>query len=187
MNSFTTFFLLIFCVTLFEIASSKPAASQSQSLGNSFRVKSHLVFKKEFSGTAKVIDGDSIRVDDREVRLFGLDAPEYSQSCFEASGREYHCGNISYRFLQDLAEGKKVTCHYAEKDKYNRFLGKCEVGEVSINQEIVKNGMAVIYNFTESDDKMDELEASAKEQKLGLWQGAFQLPKEYRKSHPRDH
>ena len=54
-----------------------------------------------------------------------------------------------------------------------------------INEEIVKNGMAVIYDFKESDEKMDALEAEAKKQKLGIWRGAFQLPKEYRKSHPR--
>ena len=181
-NLFTTAFLIIFCVTVFEIANLKPAVSQS----HFSRVKSHLVFKKEFSGIAKVIDGDSIRVDDHEVRLFGIDSPEYSQPCFNKSGREYHCGDVSYRFLQDLIEGKNVICRYAEKDKYNRYLSKCEIDKISINQEIIKNGMAVIYNFTESDDVMDALEAIAQKEKIGIWQGAFQLPKEYRKANPRD-
>jgi len=178
-NIFTTIFFAVFCATLFVIA--KPAASQN----NFLRVKSHLVFNKEFSGIAKVIDGDSISVDDREVRLFGIDAPEYHQTCFDDKKSEYSCGKASQEFLYDLINGKKVTCHYAEKDKYNRFLGKCEIKKISINQEIVKNGMAVIYNFTESDDAIDALEAKAKEQKIGIWQGAFQLPKDYRKSHPR--
>ncbi len=180
-NIFTTLFLIFFCSALFSVATSKPAKSQS----NFLRVKSHLVFNKEFSGVAKVIDGDSISVDDREVRLFGIDAPEYHQECFDTKKRLYSCGKVSQEFLYDLINGKKVTCHYAEKDKYNRYLGKCEMGKISINQEIIKNGMAVIYNFTESDDVMDSLEAKAKEQKLGIWQGAFQLPKDYRKSHPR--
>lgn len=180
-NIFTTVFFGFFCATLFLVATSKNADSQSSFL----RVKSHLVFNKEFSGIAKVIDGDSISVDDREVRLFGIDAPEYHQTCFDGKRHEYSCGKASQEFLYDLINGKKVTCHYAEKDKYNRFLGKCEIGKISINQEIIKNGMAVIYNFTESDDVMDMLESKAKEQKIGIWQGAFQLPKDYRKSHPR--
>ena len=46
--------------------------------------------------------------------------------------------------------------------------------------------MAVIYNFTESSEEMNALEAQAQEKKSGIWKGAFQLPKDYRKSHPRN-
>jgi hypothetical protein len=34
-----------------------------------------------------VIDGDSLRSGDSEFRLFGIDAPEYSQTCSEQVGR----------------------------------------------------------------------------------------------------
>jgi len=126
-----------------------------------------------------------MKVGKKELRLFGLDAPEYSQTCFNEKKQEYACGQVSRDFLINLAGGKDVNCFFAEKDKYDRFLSKCFVGKVSINEELVKNGMAVVYNFTESDEKMDELEKEAKAKKIGLWQGAFQLPKDYRKSHPK--
>ena len=45
--------------------------------------------------------------------------------------------------------------------------------------------MAVIYNFTESDEMMNKLEKQAQNSKLGIWQGSFQLPKEYRKYNAR--
>jgi endonuclease YncB( thermonuclease family) len=180
-NIFTTIFLAVFCFVVFQTATSKTASSQSQY----FRVKSHPQFNKNFSGNTKVLDGDSIRVGDKEVRLFGLDAPEYKQTCFNAQNQEYACGQASFEFLTKLVSGKNVRCDYSGKDKYNRFLGKCFVGELSINQEIVKNGHAVIYNFNESDEKMDALEFTAQKQKRGIWQGAFLLPKDYRKKHPR--
>lgn len=180
-NIATATFLAIFCATLFQVATSQPASSQSQY----FRVKSHLQFNKTFSGKTSVIDGDSINVGGKEVRLFGLDAPEYKQNCFDEKNQEYACGLMSRAFLLELAHKKQVKCIYAEKDKYDRFLSKCFVGEISINEELVKNGMAVIYNFTESDEKMDALEEAAKKQKLGIWRGAFQMPKEYRKANPR--
>jgi endonuclease YncB( thermonuclease family) len=170
-------FLGIFFGIIFNTATS----AQSQNL----RVKSHLQFDKEFSGNTFVLDGDSLKVGGKEVRLFGVDAPEYKQTCFDAKKKEYACGQVSRDFLINLAGGKQVTCLYAEKDKYDRFLSKCSVDKISINEEIVKNGMAVIYNFTESDEKMDKLEAEAKEKKLGIWKGAFQLPKDYRKANPR--
>ncbi len=180
-NIFTAVFLGVFCATIFVVATSENASSQSQY----FRVKSHLQFNKNFVGKASVIDGDSLKVGNREVRLFGIDAPEYHQNCFDEKNKEYACGQASRDFLVDLAQKREVKCIYAEKDKYERFLGKCFVGNIYINEELIKNGMAVIYNFTESDDKMDELESEAKKQKIGIWQGAFQLPKDYRKSHPR--
>lgn len=180
-NIFTASFFGFFCVVLLQIATSQPASSQSQY----FHVKSHLQFNKNFSGKTSVIDGDSIKVGRNEVRLFGLDAPEYNQTCFDEKNKEYACGQVSRDFLIELAQKRNVQCIYAERDKYDRFLSKCFVDGISINEELVKNGMAVIYNFTESDDKMDALEESAKKQKLGIWRGAFQLPKEYRKSHPR--
>lgn len=178
-NITTAIFVAVFCAVIFVTTQS--ANSQSEN----FRVKSHLVFDKKFSGKTFVIDGDSLKVAGNEVRLFGIDAPEYSQNCFDAKNNEYACGRASVAFTRKLASEKIVECVYAEKDKYDRYLGKCSVDGVSINEELVKNGMAVIYNFTESDEKMDALEISAKEQKIGIWQGAFQLPKEYRKAHPR--
>ncbi|MDX2083251.1 MAG: thermonuclease family protein [Rickettsiales bacterium] len=181
LNISTTIFLGIFCLVICKIASAKKNY-EPQALS---RVKSHLQFDKEFSGIAKVIDGDSIIVDDREVRLFGIDAPEYHQTCFNTKNLEYSCGKVAQEFLYDFINGKKVTCRYSEKDKYNRFLAKCFLDKTSINEELIKNGMAVIYNFSESEEKMDNLEIQAQSKKTGIWQGAFQLPKDYRKSHPR--
>lgn len=178
LNIFTISFLGIFCAAIFTTAT---AQSQNQNL----RIKSNYQFDKKFSGKTFVIDGDSINVGGKEVRLFGIDAPEYKQTCFNEKKKEYDCGQASRDFLINLANGKEVECLYAIKDKYDRFLSKCYVGKVSINEEIVKNGMAVIYDFKESDEKMNALEVEAKVKKLGIWRGAFQLPKEYRKSHPR--
>lgn len=187
LNIFTFFFAGIFCAALALSATS--ANSQS----NNFRVKSHPQFNQKFSGSAFVLDGDSLRVGKKEVRLFGIDAPEYSQTCFDSKKKEYACGQISRDFLISLAGGKKVECLYAQKDKYDRYLSKCFVvdadknspNNLSINEELVKNGMAVIYFFGEADEKMEKLEEGAKASKIGVWRGAFQLPKDYRKSHPR--
>ncbi|MFZ9181112.1 MAG: thermonuclease family protein [Rickettsiales bacterium] len=170
-----------FCCFFYLIAISK----SSFSYDSIYRVKSHLVFDKEFSGKAKVLDGDSIKVGNKEVRLFGLDAPEYKQKCLDKDNLEYNCGINSRDFLQKLIAGKKVRCTYASKDKYDRFLGICYLEKLSINAEIIKNGMAVIYNFTESSEEMNALENQAKASKIGIWQGSFELPKDYRKSNPR--
>lgn len=177
-NIFTTIFIALFSLAIFSTITSKTANSY-------FRAKSYLQFDKEFSGKIKVIDGDSIKVGNKEVRLFGIDAPEYKQTCLNKNNQPYSCGKASLKFLKNLAHGKNANCIYDIKDKYNRFLAKCFINETSINQQIVANGMAVIYNFNESDKEMEQLENKAKKQKIGIWQGSFQLPKDYRKTHKR--
>ncbi len=174
--------LLLGIYLFLQIANSNPVIAENFS---HFRVKSHLVFDKKISGKARVIDGDSIKVNRHEIRLFGLDAPEYKQKCLNNQNAEYNCGIVSKEFLKNLIQGKQVECKYAERDKYDRYLSKCFIDNKSVNEEIVKNGMAVIYNFSESSDKMDSLEEYAKANKYGIWQGSFELPKDYRKNNPR--
>ncbi len=48
-------------------------------------------------GPAQVIDGDSIRVAGIEIRLYGIDAPEFRQICMRA-GHPWACGRGATRF-----------------------------------------------------------------------------------------
>jgi endonuclease YncB( thermonuclease family) len=182
-SSFPYFFAITFLITVFSVACKDQAISQS----NNLKVKSHLDFDQKISGKAFVLDGDSLKVAKKDIRLFGIDAPEYSQTCFNKKNKEYACGQVSKEFLIKLVGGKKIECFYAIKDKYQRYLSKCYVNDISVNEELIKNGMAIIYNFTESDEKMDSLEKQAKTSEIGIWQGSFELPKNYRKKNPNLH
>ena len=184
LNLFTIIFLGSFCLILFKTANSHDKTPKIP-LNSLKTIDDDAKFNKEFSGIAKVIDGDSIKVGKNEARLLGIDAPEYKQTCFTKNQKEYHCGKISSHFLRKLAHNKHVKCLYYEKDVYNRFLSKCFLGKVSLNKELVKNGMAVIYDFSTSSPEMNHLESTAKKQKIGIWQGPFQLPKDYRRSNKR--
>jgi len=179
LNFFATIFLGVFLFIVFDVIAAPHKTSSKEA--SSFTNK----FDKKFSGKAFAIDGDSIKVGKNEVRLVEIDAPEYSQNCFDAANLEYACGQISKSFTSNLVNGTNVVCNYIEKDKYDRFLAKCFVGEISVNGEILKNGMAVIYNFASAEPEMVALEAEAKKKRIGIWKGKFQLPKEYRKAHPR--
>ena len=179
LNFLTVIFLTLFSLVIFYISNSSANQDQTNSQNSSKK------FNKKFSGKTFVLDGDSLRVGGKEVRLFGVDAPEYSQTCFDGKKQEYECGQVSRGFLIKMVGGKDIVCFYASKDKYDRFLSKCYLGKTSVNNELLKNGMAIIYNFNDSDKKMIELEKYAKANKLGVWKGEFQLPKDYRKAHPR--
>jgi len=131
------------------------------------------------SGLAEVIDGDSIRLDGRVIRLAGIDAPELRQTCLVHTG-PYPCGDVARRALGDMLSGRLVTCRVSGRDRYGRRLASCEAGGDDIGAALVRRGFAVAYGRYLSE------EADARRKKLELWSGSFERPSEWRRTHP-DH
>lgn len=125
----------------------------------------------------KVVDGDSLFVDNREIRLSGIDAPEYKQTCFNVKNKEYPCGKLATRFLQKLAD-EDIKCEFVVKDKYKRYVAVCYSRGININQKMVEEGWAVAYKrYTQ---EYNAIEKQAQKKKKGIWQGRFLKPELYR-------
>ena len=129
------------------------------------------------SGTGRAKDGDSLMVGQTEVRLFGVDAPEFNQSCTRA-GQAWACGSAAANQLSGLVNGKQVYCSSMGLDQHGRTLGRCVAGTTDINRTMVAAGYAVAYRHYSSD--YVSAEESAKVNKRGLWSGTFEMPDEYR-------
>ena len=126
----------------------------------------------------KVVDGDSLFFGNKEIRLEGIDAPEYHQSCYDKKEKAYPCGKLAYQALKKLVSGKKVRCRKIVKDKYHRDVSECWAGDININEWMVKNGWAVAYTrYTKAYEKAESV---AKTQHRGIWQGRFLKPEYYR-------
>ena len=137
---------------------------------------------QEISGIFTAIDGDSLRIKNgQEIRLLEIDAPEYNQTCFDKNDKEYGCGRISAKFLKKLTKNIQLTCKYRKKDIYDRYLAICFAGDKNINYQMIKNGMAIIYNIHNASDEIKSLEKQARNGRVGLWQGKFLTQKEFRK------
>lgn len=131
----------------------------------------------------KVIDGDSIVIGEREIRLSGLDAPEYNQMCKNAQGEDYACGQKSLKALRHLV-GPDLKCKMIVKDKYKREVSTCESRGININKKMVEIGWAVAY--TRYTKEYSEVEKLAKKNKIGIWQGRFMKPELYRILNKKD-
>jgi endonuclease YncB( thermonuclease family) len=95
-----------------------------------------------FWGIGQAKDGDSLMVGSREVRLFGIDAPEFEQQCKRA-GQSWACGSEARERLSQLATGRDVRCVSVETDQYGRFLSRCSAGGTDLNRAMVASGYAV--------------------------------------------
>jgi endonuclease YncB( thermonuclease family) len=129
------------------------------------------------SGPAKVADGDSLEIQGRRIRLFGIDAPEATQTC-DREGRKWACGHASADRLRGLIGDGVVVCSGDEVDQYARLIAVCTTGGVDLNQAMVADGWATAFRRYSAAYVIDETRARVG--KLGLWASNFELPEAYR-------
>lgn len=132
----------------------------------------------EVLGFARVVDGDSLVVDGREIRLYGIDAPELAQTC-ERAGQPWPCGEAARQRLGELAGHWLLRCAVQTADRYGRLVSRCRSGEEDIARRMVEEGLAIAT----SDYAGTERKARAA--RRGLWAGTFIAPGAWRQQHPR--
>jgi endonuclease YncB( thermonuclease family) len=121
------------------------------------------------SGQAKAIDGDSLKLNGRSIRLFGIDAPELKQVCVHPQNSTWPCGLKSQQALQKLIDHQVTTCHPIKTDIYRRVLAQCFIhGNANLAETMVRNGWAFAYSRY-SQDFVDE-EETARRKNHGIWQ-----------------
>ena len=123
-----------------------------------------------FSGTVKVIDGDTFDVGTRRVRLQGIDAPEKAEQC-EAKGRLWSCGAAVTAEVRGLYDGVHARCAFVEYDKYGRHVAFCDVAGQDVGAQLVRDGLAIAYRKYSLAYVKEEAQARA--QTRGIWGEAF--------------
>ena len=118
------------------------------------------------SGAPRVVDGDTLVLQNTRVRLFGIDAPEAHQTCKRASGQLWACGKAATLQLQKLAS-HGVRCTGTEADRYGRLIAVCRADGRDINAQMVARGAAFAYRKYSRDYVGQE--AQAKRAALGIW------------------
>ena len=132
-------------------------------------------------GTARIIDGDTLEIRGRRIRLHGIDAPESRQQCKDAAGRDYRCGQRATQALSGRIGGRPVACEQRDIDRYNRVVAICRVGSEDLNAWLVAQGWAVAYRYYSTAYVGQENEARAA--RRGVWSGTFTSPSDWRRQH----
>lgn len=131
------------------------------------------------TGTASVVDGDTLDIHGERIRLVGVDAPESKQNCLSGDGQFERCGQKAANELDAWINRNPVTCEIEGKDRYDRLLGQCSVRGDSVQQWLVAHGHALAYRSYSKQYVPDEDKARA--EKVGVWAGTFIEPWDWRK------
>ena len=133
---------------------------------------------QDVTGKVRIIDGDTLEVGGKRVRLFGIDAPEAKQRC-TAEGKEWRCGEeATFALAYETAE-HWLTCKEKDRDRYGRIVAVCYMGPHNLNALMVRKGWALAYRQY-STDYVDE-ESDAQKAGAGIWRGEFVTPWEWRR------
>lgn len=130
------------------------------------------------TGRVRVMDGDSLRMGKTEIRLFGVDAFEYRQTC-----GQFACGRAALMQMRDLTNWQVVTCKPRDIDRYGRTVAQCfDSKGRDLAKLMVASGYAVAYRQHSRLYIADEVRA--KKAKAGAWAYPFQSPETWRAEHP---
>ncbi len=138
----------------------------------------------------KVYDGDTIQVKGLglvfKIRMVGIDAPEigYRGEPSQAFSQK------SKRYLQSLVDKKRVRLTSHGIGGYNRQLAEIFVNDINVNLEIIRAGLAEVYQGKRPKTLKSEVylqeEKKAKKARIGMWvqSSSYQSPRQWRKDHP---
>jgi endonuclease YncB( thermonuclease family) len=133
--------------------------------------------ESRLTGRAAVIDGDTIELQRERIRLFGIGAPESSQVCQDAGGRDYRCGQQAAMALADRIGMATVSCSKKDTDRYHRIVAVCQIGSTDLGAWLVSHGHAVAFRRY-SDYVADEERGRAA--RRGMWVGRFAMTWDWR-------
>ena len=122
-----------------------------------------------------ITDGDTITLlnsktlKDVKIRLYGIDCPEGDQA-FSKRAKQ---------FTSKMVFGKVVEVHQMDTDRYGRIVALISVDKQLLNKELVKAGLAWVYDRYCSEpicESWRNFQLRAKFDKLGLWSNPNPTP-----------
>jgi endonuclease YncB( thermonuclease family) len=138
----------------------------------------HPLAAQEVRAVAQIVDADTIYAGSVKIRLSGIDAPEMDQLCLDGRGQSWSCGIEAKNQLSTFSRNRLWVCELTDVDRYGRSLGSCAIEGEDVSRWLVRNGWALAFRRYSSAYVRDE--DYAREQRHGLWNGAFIAPWDWR-------
>lgn len=129
------------------------------------------------AAAVRVVDGDTLRMGERTLRLAGLLSPQRGQTCSTASGVGFDCGAAAAQALAQLVQQHELSCRVQGRDRFGRALGVCQAGALEVNAALVAAGWALA---DPDEARLEAIEAAARRAGRGLWSNPAGAPESWR-------
>lgn len=145
----------------------------------------HSAQTAEITGAASVVDGDTLEVGGRQVRLLGIDAYEGAQELPLKTGGTDFVGRGAAMALRSLITTTEIRCTLSSlSDGRGLPLATCHSAKVDLAREMVANGLALTAH--DHATPYSDVEARARSAGRGFWRDVVEAPWVFRKRRVRE-
>lgn len=130
----------------------------------------------------RVIDGDTVEVSMGgslyRVRYIGMDTPELDDERPRFRSLAQEAAELNRQLVE--GEALRLEQDVSNTDRYGRLLRYVYVDGIFVNAELVRQGLAWAKAYppdVKYQDILEEAEAEAREEEIGVWQEAQQIAK----------
>ena len=127
-----------------------------------------------FTSPVSVLTADTLSVQGYKIKLYGVAAPDLTQSCANKTGASYNCGQQAALWLSSWLTSNPVTCRVMKDFGNGNMVGICSLGQYDLGAALINAGWAV------ADPNEGKIYAPYEEneskKRNGLWQGKFYKP-----------
>lgn len=107
----------------------------------------------------RIVDGDSLYVENKKLRLWGVDAPDKDEFGY----------NEARKKLQEIVQDQTVTCTCKDTDRHGRSMVLCTLQNGDdVGKILIESGWALDYR-RHTSGYYEKAEDKAREAKRGLW------------------
>jgi len=169
---------------------SPPENSQTAKILDE-QIQNRMTSDRQFR-VIKIYDGDSLLVQGMDltlkIRMVGIDAPETGGR--QKKGQPY--SRQAHLFLSRQIKDRSVTLKTYGLGGYNRILAEVFINDINMNLEMLKAGLAEVYqgSLPQSFNAAPYLAAQdqARQRRIGMWaQGSrYKSPRQWRRENPRN-
>jgi endonuclease YncB( thermonuclease family) len=130
------------------------------------------------AGVATVTRPYAFQLEGYEVYLLGVDSVEVGQTC--TVGRDsWECWAAAQRQLETILAEGEVSCEaVVGPDADTRMIAVCLVNGEDVGERFVRSGFGI--TIPSETDQYEAVQAEARANGAGLWQGIFTPPAVWR-------
>ncbi len=114
-------------------------------------------------------DAVTFKVNDKTIRVAGVESPPVDAKCPTAGGEPWPCGRTALYALRRFLHGRAIECYFPREDGAVDITAPCRVGQSDIGLWLLAQGWA-----RPNDLATDEYRSAASEAvcaRRGIWRG----------------
>jgi endonuclease YncB( thermonuclease family) len=113
-----------------------------------------------------VVDGGTLRLRDRVIRLSGVHPPSHGMVCEAGGQATIDCGAAAANALAALVRETAVACRVTEQDDSGNAYGVCHASGTELNRAVIAAGWA---RMDRDSATLQDAEVTARAQHRGVW------------------